>query len=224
MDGTLVDTAGLTGEAFDVAVAHVLGRHPGPHDVAMSGKTDPLIVAEILAFAGVDEEEAERHVPSVIDRLEAELASGAEAMVRKGRVLPGVEAALQRLHGHPAVVQSVLTGNTVANATVKLRTFGLDRWLDLAVGAFGSDNRDRDLLVPLALDRVRRLRGHAMAPEAVWVVGDTPRDLACARAGGARCVLVATGRFSLEELRGTGADRVMADLSCTDDLVELLLS
>ena len=223
VDGTLVDTAGVTAESFDRAVEAALGRHPGEHGVAMSGKTDPSIALEILAFAGVDDDEARRHLGPVLDRLEAELAAAAPRFKEKGRVLPGVEAVLGRLHAHSSVSQSVLTGNTAANASVKLETFGLTRWLDLAVGAFGSDRHDRDQLVPVALERARRLRGRSFSPSDVWVVGDTPRDLACARAGGASCLLVGTGRVRLSELRHAGADHVLDDLSDTDRVCDLLL-
>ncbi len=224
VDGTLIRSPRTSREVFDTAVTHVLGRHPGPHGVPMSGRTDPLIVLDILGFAGLSDEEARRFLPSVIARLEADLAAAAEGLRRRGRVLPGVEEVLGRLHAEPTVLQSVLTGNTAANAAVKLGAFGLERWIDLDVGAFGSDHHDRGRLVPVALDRARSRRGWLVAPGQVWVVGDTPGDLACARAGGARCVLVATGAASVEQLNGLGADRVVADLSAVEEVCDLLLS
>ncbi len=224
MDGTLLDAGGTTAESFDTAVEAVIGRHPGPHRVAMSGKTDPSIALEIMAFAGLDEHEARDCLPVVLERLEATLAAAAPSLRTRGRVLPGVEQILACGHATPSVVQSVLTGNIEANAGVKVRAFGLDRWLDLGVGAFGSDRSDREELVPLAVERARRLRGLACGPEDVWVVGDTPRDLACARAAGASCLLVGTGRFSVDELRRSGADHVMEDLSDVDAVWALLLA
>ena len=224
VDGTLLRTNGIAQHAFDVAAEHVLGRPPGAHAVAMSGKTDPLIALEILAFAGLSDDEARRLLPDVVGRLEAELAGARELVRDQGHVLAGVEEVLVDLDGDRAVVQSVLTGNTAANAAVKLQAFGLDRWLDVRLGAFGSDDHDRERLVPVAIDRVRRLRGRTIDPNQVWVVGDTPRDLACARAGGARCLLVATGRFELEELAGIGADHVLADLTDTAEVGRLLRS
>ncbi|MDP9388392.1 MAG: haloacid dehalogenase-like hydrolase [Actinomycetota bacterium] len=224
VDGTLLRTNGVAQQAFDLAAAHVLGRPPGDHAVRMSGKTDPLIALEILAFAGLADEEARRHLPLVLERLEAELAGAVDLVREQGRVLPGVEDVLTELAADPAVVQSVLTGNTAANAAVKLKAFGLERWLDVEVGAFGSDRHNRDELVPVALERVRRRHGRDLRPEQVWVVGDTPRDLACARAGGARCLLVATGRFPLEELEGLGADLVRPDLADTAEVCRLLRS
>ena len=224
VDGTLLRTSGIAQRAFDVAAEHVLGRPAGDHAVAMSGKTDPLIALEILAFAGLGEEEARRVLPEVVGRLETELAEAKELVREQGHVLPGVERVLHDLHQDPAVVLSVLTGNTAANAAVKLTAFGLERWLDVEVGAFGSDDHDREQLVPVAIERLRRLRRRSVEPHQVWVVGDTPRDLACARAGGARCLLVATGRFLLEELEDLGADMVLPDLTDTETVARLLRS
>ncbi|MEO6120958.1 MAG: HAD hydrolase-like protein [Acidimicrobiales bacterium] len=223
VDGTLLTTSGIAQRAFDLAAAHVLGRPPGDHAVAMSGKTDPGIALEILAFAGVAADEARRRVPEVLARLEWELADATDRVRSEGRTHAGVESLLARLHAEPSVLQSALTGNTRANAAVKLAAFGLDRWLDLDVGAYGSDHHDREMLVPLALRRAKSLRGRSFDPDQVWVVGDTPRDLACARAAGARCVLVATGRFSFHELQAADADHTLADLADTDAVLDLLL-
>jgi phosphoglycolate phosphatase len=225
VDGTLLRTSGIGQQAFYLAAEHVLGRPLDDRNaVRMSGKTDPLIALEILTLAGLEDEEARRLLPEVVTRLEAELEQARDLVRDQGHVLPGVEAVLEKLHDDPGVVLSVLTGNTAANAAVKLQAFGLERWLDVDVGAFGSDDHDREQLVPVALDRLRRLRGRDLFPGQVWVVGDTPRDLACARAGGARCLLVATGRFELEELEGLGADDVRADLTDTAAVVDLLRS
>jgi phosphoglycolate phosphatase-like HAD superfamily hydrolase len=94
--------------------------------------------------------------------------------------------------------------------------FGLERWLDLDVGAYGSDHQDRTRLVPVAVERARRLRGLVLEPSDAWVVGDTPADLACARAGGARCLLVGTGRIAVEELEAAHPDALLRDLRDTD--------
>ena len=107
---------------------------------------------------------------------------------------------------------------------VKVAAFGLDPWLNLEMGAYGSDHADRNELVPIAIDKVRAARGHRYRPDQVWVVGDAPNDLACARAGGARCLLVATGRPTFDELEALGPDALRHDLSDVDDIVALLRS
>jgi phosphoglycolate phosphatase len=92
----------------------------------------------------------------------------------------------------------------------------------LECGAYGSDSEDRKDLVPIAVQRLASLRGIHVSPEETWVIGDTPRDYECAAAAGAHCLLVGTGSYTLEELSGLGADAVLADLSATGDVVEIL--
>lgn len=224
VDGTLVHAGPVARAAFDLAVARALGRDPGEHGVVMSGKTDPQIAREILAALALSGEEVARHLPGVLAGLEGALAGAVDEIRRHGRVLPGVEHLLPRLHATPGVVQTVLTGNLASNAVVKLRAFGLDRWLDVEVGAYGSDHHDRRALVPLAVEKASTRSGHRFRPEEVWVIGDTPRDLGCARAAGVRCLLVATGgHYGYEELSALGADAVLPDLSDVEAVVELLL-
>jgi len=222
IDGTLLRGGGVARDVFDVAVTAVLGHHPGDHRIRMGGKTDPQIALEILAYAALEEAEATEHLPAVLAELERGLAAAADDLRAHGHVLPGVVEVLRALDGDPDVRSTVLTGNTEANAAVKVAAFELTPWLDLEIGAFGSDDRDRTALVPIALERARRLRGLRVGPDDVWVVGDTPRDLACARAGGVRCALVATGHAPLEELRATDADVVLEDLADVDAVVKLL--
>lgn len=222
IDGTLLRGGGVGRDVFDEAVTAVLGRHPGDHRVRMGGKTDPQIALEILAFAALEEADAAARLPAVLEALERALEVGAERLRAEGHVLPGVPEVLQALDADPSATSTVLTGNTQANAAVKLAAFELTQWVDLEIGAFGSDDPDRTALVPVALDRARRLRGLDVGPDDVWVVGDTPRDLACARAGGVRCALVATGHAPLDELQGTDADAVFEDLSDVDAVVKLL--
>ncbi len=219
IDGTLIQ-AGRTGAAvFDRALERALGSVPAGR-VTMSGKTDPQIVREYLALMEIDE--ADHHLPLVLGHLEAELAAAADTLALDGLVLPGVVAVLERLARTPGVLQSVLTGNIAPNAVVKLTAFGLQRWLDLEVAAYGSDDADRRALVPIAIERAARLRGASFEPDEVWVIGDTANDLACARAGRARCLLVATGKASLDELQELGADVVVPDLADVDAVVDLL--
>ena len=222
IDGTLLRGGGVARDVFDEAVTAVLGRHPGDHRIRMGGKTDPQIALEILAFAALEDAEAAASLPAVLEALERGLAAATDELRQGGYVLPGVPEVLQALDADPAVRSTVLTGNTQANALVKLAAFELTPWVDVEIGAFGSDDADRTALVPIALERARRLRGLALGLDDVWVVGDTPRDLACARSAGVRCALVATGHSSVDELRATDADAVLEDLSDVDGVVKLL--
>jgi phosphoglycolate phosphatase-like HAD superfamily hydrolase len=188
----------------------------------MSGKTDPQIVREYLEQMEIDETPG--LVDSVLRGIEGQLAAAAAdgELAAGGTACPGVPEVLEHLNSDPEVLSTLLTGNVRPNAFVKVAAFGLDRWLDLSVGAYGSDEHDRNLLVPIALSRVRAQRGHQVAAGDVWVIGDTPRDLECARSAGVRCLLVATGRYSALELDAMGADAVLDDLSNTASVVKLL--
>jgi phosphoglycolate phosphatase len=221
VDGTLVDAGGIGAEVFDHALERVLGARP-PARVRMSGKTDPQIVDEYLSMMAVAA--PEEHVAPVLAELVVALAAAEGAIRARGRALPGVERVLADLDASGTALQTVLTGNVAPNAAVKLGAFGLQRWLDLEIGAYGSDHADRARLVPVALERAARLRGVRFAPADAWVVGDSPADLACARAGGTRCLLVATGRAGYHELAALRPDAVRRDLLDAGEVAALLRS
>jgi phosphoglycolate phosphatase len=217
IDGTLVRAGELGGSVFEDALEAVYGARPwGP--VHMSGKTDPQIVHEYLEAMAWDPD----RVDDVLGELARRLAAAEGRLAIEGVALPGARDLLVRLAGAEGVVSSILTGNIAPNALVKLRAFHLDGLVDFEVGAYGSDHRDRTALVPLALSRLAARDGVVLEPAQVWVVGDTPRDLACARAVGARCLLVATGRYDFEALVALGADAVLHDLVDTDAAFAIL--
>ena len=227
VDGTLV-RAGVVGrDPFQQAITSVLQRDLGAEfhrRVRMSGKTDPQIARELLIEAEVHEHDVDRHLPDVLRRLEEAMLAVEHRLQAEGHAIAGAEEVLAACASRDDVVQSVLTGNLAANAVVKLRAFGLDRFIDFDIGAFGSDHHDREELVPIALTKAAAKHGMPFRAEDTWVIGDTPRDCACAKAGGARCVLVATGGFGRDELEGLGADAVLDDLSDTGAVVSLLTS
>jgi len=221
IDGTLVRAGEIGALIFDRAIEKMLGSAPGRR-VLMSGKTDPQIVSEYLTqFDLVD---AAVHVPAILEQIEIELAAQAHEISAQGYVLPGVSELLARLAQEKGALQTVVTGNIAPNALVKVAAFGLDRWLNLDVGAYGSDHAERTELVPIAMAKVLAGRGLSFETDEVWVVGDAPNDLACARAAGVRCLLVATGRPSFEELGALRPDALRHDLHEVDEILELLLS
>jgi phosphoglycolate phosphatase-like HAD superfamily hydrolase len=221
VDGTLVRAGDLGAAVFDVALEAVLGVRPDAR-VRMSGKTDPQIVREYLAALGVPETDG--LVEAVLRRVEGHLAAAAAEgeLIAGGAACPGTGEVLRRLAADQRVASTLLTGNIAPNALVKVAAFGLDRWLDLSLGAYGSDEADRNLLVPVALRRLAEARGVTLAPADAWVIGDTPRDLECARAAGTRCLLVATGRYRFQELAALQPDAALEDLSDTEGVTKLL--
>lgn len=223
VDGTLIHSSGIGSEVFDRAFEQLLGLTPDARiskRIRLSGKTDPQIALEYLELMEIDEPAVQ--LPLVLKLLEAELAAAAELLAANGSACPGVPGLLARLAATEGVHQTLLTGNLAANALVKVAAFGLDQWLDLEIGAYGSDHVDRRELVPIARERAARLRGLEVEPHDIWVVGDTERDLACGRAAGVACLLVATGGTGREELASLQPDAVMDDLSDTDAAFDLL--
>ncbi|MEX2394087.1 MAG: haloacid dehalogenase-like hydrolase, partial [Actinomycetota bacterium] len=136
---------------------------------------------------------------------------------------PGVGTLIGRLAAEPGVRQSLVTGNLSPNARVKTEALDLHTHLDFDVGAYGDDHHDRNELVPMALERVTSLRGETYEPHEVWVIGDTEHDLACARAAGVRCLLVGTKWDGNADISALDPDAYRADLSDTDDVLDILL-
>jgi phosphoglycolate phosphatase-like HAD superfamily hydrolase len=180
--------------------------------VQLAGRTDWIILHDTMKKIGRDLDDELFRV--LRDRYLSHLR---EEIQHRGRgvkaVMPGVRDLLDELHGRAHVFVGLLTGNFVEGARIKLEYF--DLWRYFRCGAYGDDASDRNALVPFALERARRC-GLGDVPHAnVLVVGDTPHDVACAHAAGAVPVGVATGSYSVEQLRESGAEIVFEDLSDT---------
>jgi phosphoglycolate phosphatase-like HAD superfamily hydrolase len=212
IDGTLVDSAGHGRHAFEEAFEAVMGRPPRP--VEFAGRTDHQIA---LAMLDHDREA----LPRLLEQLATALEARKDAIRREGHAYPGVPETLAALHGRDGVVQSLLTGNIEANAALKVGAFGLERWLDFDVGAYGSDpHEERYELVAVARERVTAKYGE---PTRAVLVGDTPLDVRAAREAGARAVAVATGFSDSEALRASEPDALLEDLRDTRVAVETIL-
>ena len=219
VDGTVL-SGGPAREAFLVALGAVFGT-AGPIDGwEFSGKTDPQIARELLTEAGIEPDRIDESLPALwacyLAEMEARLPGSPT------RALPGVAELLGRLGESPGVATGLLTGNVAGGARLKLDAAGLGGWFP--VGAFGSDREVRNELPAIAIRRAEAHWGARFRAGEVVVVGDTPRDVACGQAHGTRTVAVATGRFDVDALEGTGADAVLESLQETDRALEAILS
>jgi phosphoglycolate phosphatase-like HAD superfamily hydrolase len=216
VDHTLIDNGGMSKHVYADAFEEITGRQPG-EPARTEGRTDRSIMTDLLGRHGFTLPPWDM-VQAALER--AGLANQ-ELLRARGRVLPGVRASLNALVPLADTVVSVLTGNIRANAQVKLGTFGLDRSLDLSVGAYGEESEDRAMLVPVARARAySQYPGLAGGP--VVLVGDTPRDVQAALDAQAHVIAVATGLHSVAELRSAGAEVVLEDLRDTERFTSLI--
>jgi phosphoglycolate phosphatase len=206
IDGTLVDTGGKGMTALRKTALEIFGNEGPPLDLA--GSTDLGILENLHAHFGTAPCAEQTHLffETYHIHLEASLSSNPA----EGRVLDGVVELLQDIAGVPHAKPALLTGNTMQGAWIKLRHYRLDH--HFAFGAYGSDRADRNLLGRIALERALAHTGQAYGTEHTLVIGDTPKDIACAHAVGAKCLAVATGQFSEEQLAAAGADWVVGSL------------
>lgn len=205
VDGTLVDTGGAGLTALQDAAVEVFGGEGPPLDLA--GSTDGGIVRGLFEYFGreYDLEIEEEFYQAYLPRMNANLDDPKYG----GHLLEGVSSLLASLEeeGHSL---GLLTGNIERGATIKVAHYGIAEHFQF--GAYGDDHWDRNKLGPIALERAIEATGRQFTPEETLVIGDTPKDVACAHAFSAKCVAVATGSFNEEQLVAYGADRVVSDL------------
>ena len=218
IDGTLVLTGGAGLRAMSRVCRDVLGIADALAGVPVAGRTDWIILSDALAKAGRTLDAAgldalrTPYVRLLADEIQAP-GQGPKS------VMPGVAPLLDRLAAREDVFLGLVTGNFKEAARVKLEYF--DIWRYFRCGAFGDDAADRNALVPFALQRAAA-GGLPRDDHDVIVIGDTPHDISCARAAGARAIGVATGTFCADQLRECGADAVFDDLSDTDRVIEIV--
>jgi phosphoglycolate phosphatase-like HAD superfamily hydrolase len=223
VDRTLIFAGGVDKGVWVEVCSELVGR-PVTELVGTSGRTDPQILLDALLRAGVKETEAWLLLPKALHMEVGRLAAKRDELSARGHMMPGADAALAALDRTPGVVQSVLTGNVKPNAILKLATFGLDRYIDFRVGAYGSDDGNRPNLVRLARQRASTLLNLTVDESSTVIVGDSLRDVEAGRVGGARVVAVATGRTDADALREAGAETVLADLTDTEAVLAAVLS
>ncbi|HYN08385.1 MAG TPA: HAD family hydrolase [Vicinamibacterales bacterium] len=206
VDGTLIKSGGAGLRGMNAAFERLYGVRNALDGVTLAGRTDRAIVGDVFRALGIEPTPAEvaRVREAYVEDLRVEIKRPVQD---PAGVLPGVESLLDAVHTLPHVHVGLLTGNFEPGAAVKLAHF--DLWRRFAFGAFGDDHVDRRALVPVALARAMRAGLATPPPSRIVIVGDTPLDVDCAKAHGARAVAVATGPYDRATLSAAGADLVV---------------
>jgi phosphoglycolate phosphatase len=216
IDGTLIDSGGAGKRSLNIAFEEMFSVGNAFSTISMAGKTDSQILREAFALHRI--ESGNGIVPefyrTYIRHLSEQIGKG------NGHVKPGMREALEILRDRDGFILGLLTGNIEQGAAIKLEHFGLRSYF--VTGAFGSDAEDRNRLLPIAVEKLRCIASVAVPFPDCVVIGDTPRDMDCARPYGAFSVGVATGPYSTAELSAAGADAVFEDLSDTKGFLSVL--
>ena len=207
IDGTLIDSGGAGLQSLKDVLRQQFGVTDDLEGVEVAGRTDVGIVHQILRKQkiAVTPQNTALFLERYLDLLALELPQ------RQGRLLPGVQELLFRLQARPQNVLALLTGNLQRGAQLKLSHYGV--WEYFELGAFADDHHDRNALGPFAQRRAREKHAIDFTAADIDVIGDTPHDIACGKAIGARTIAVATGRFSRAQLAAHQPDVLVDDFS-----------
>jgi phosphoglycolate phosphatase-like HAD superfamily hydrolase len=207
IDGTLVHTGGAGVKAFAKVFQTEFNAHDGFEKLKFAGRTDVSLVREFFQYHNVSE------TPQNFERFFERYVFWLDFILNhsKTEMCPGIREFLHNLKWLPkAPLIGLLTGNIRLGAEIKLRHF--DLWKEFETGAFADDSENRDEIAAVARERGRRLLGNGLRDDEILVIGDTPLDIRCGRAIGARVLAVATGGATLEELNRHEPDWAIKDL------------
>jgi phosphoglycolate phosphatase len=216
IDQTILHSGGAGEKALTLALRDRFGKEETLENIEIAGKTDVWIAHRIFEAHGIEAgpENVANFLEGYLAYLKTELGRHA------GKLLPGFPEILYALEKLPHVAVGLLTGNLRRGAEIKLGHYGvLDHF---SYGAFADDSPERNLLGPFARKRAGEAHGTEFAPKDIYVIGDTPHDIACAKAIEAHGVGVATGRYNRAALEGAGADFVFEDLSDVQGAIRTL--
>jgi phosphoglycolate phosphatase-like HAD superfamily hydrolase len=219
IDGTLLHSHGAGTRSMLAAARELFGEGVTLDGVEIAGCIDPLIWNEMARVNGLPDAGAnhDRFRETYHRHISERLAAGHHV-----ELLPGVQQLLDALGAIDGVTLGLLTGNYPETGRLKIQAAGLDPDL-FAVAAWGSDGSSRSDLPALAMNLYRQRVGRPVDPKNVVVVGDTPHDVACARAHGCRCLAVATGTFSREKLARCEPDLLVDDLTRTEAILDWIV-
>ncbi|MDZ4787470.1 MAG: haloacid dehalogenase-like hydrolase [Blastochloris sp.] len=216
IDGTLVCTGKAGEAALGLALERCFGIKGSISQVDFRGRTDRRIGAMLLDFHRIDKTAENMH-----EFMECYLTLLAQELPqREGKVHIGILDILEKCRINEDYISALLTGNLERGARLKLDHFSV--WHYFEFGAFADDSADRNELGPVALQRSVEKTGLSIPPERVYVIGDTPHDIACARVIGAKVIAVATGGYTYEELAAEKPDALFVDFKDPEAFFEVL--
>lgn len=219
IDHTLIATRGVGREIFGHCFEQVTG-HPMCEQAAVDGMTEPVIFRETAKLHGIT---SDRTMFEAFARLSAEQHQHRAGELReRGHALPGTARVLAAVAALDEVEQTVVTGNIRGAAETKLSVFGLDTHIRFAIGGYGEDDDERAELVRIAIRRASHSLNTPLGPQDVLLVGDTPADVAAAKANNVPVLAVATGRSTVTELQKAEADMVAPDLEDPSPIIRAL--
>lgn len=216
VDHTLIESRGIGRELYAEAFQQATGQ-PMVAMAEFAGRTEPMIMGDMLGLHSI--EPTPELLAALTDALAAVYHQGKDRLARTGRALPGARTVLAALAQRPDVVNTVLTGNLHQVAVTKLTAFDLIDYLDLDVGAYGSDHAHRPTLVGIARERASAKYATNFPPETITLIGDTPHDVAAGLHAGAHVLGVATGKTTAADLTAAGAHVVLPDLTSLPDVI-----
>lgn len=215
IDGTLIDSGGAGTRSLNLAFKKLFSIENAFHGINMAGKTDKEIIREGLMRHGIP---ARGYLDLLVESYLSHLRE--EIHNNRRHIKPGIYELLEKLSLMREIRLGLLTGNLEPGARIKLEPFRLNAFFP--TGAFGSDDEDRNRLLPIAIRRFEELCQRKIGIKECIVVGDTPRDIQCAKPYGAVCIGVATGPYPMEALIDAGADFVVEDLSDNRNFFQFL--
>ena len=214
IDGTLIDSGEAGTRSLDLAFKELFSVENAFHGISMAGKTDTQIMKEGLLRHGIYlNGNLIRIINTYLQYLKREINNSSK------HIKQGIYEILEKLSLMENIKLGLLTGNLEPGARIKLEPFSLNKYFQS--GAFGSDDEDRDKLLPVAKSRFEKLYGSKIDFRDCVVIGDTPRDVYCAKPYGAISVGVATGQYPADKLKEAGADYVFENFSEHSSLLRM---
>jgi phosphoglycolate phosphatase len=222
IDGTLIKTVrrGEYRGLIHAMLLDVFGTCGRINEVDFAGKTDLAIYREALECEGITPVQIRERLP-LVEAATVEILNHLASTGDVFRLCPGVRELLDALSVDSRFLPSLLTGNVEKLAEAKLRVAGIWHYFQ-GPGAFGSDDEERDHLPAIAAERINAHLGQILTPDRFVIVGDTPRDISCARHFGARVLAVGSGQHTVDQLMEYSPDVLLADLSDTAAVIGLL--